>query len=501
MVPARPSMPGAYEELLAIVKDVLSWGSIGSILSWDFETYMPGGGTTQRSMQLALLEQLVHEKSTSPRIGELLAVAERDETLLADPLKARNVALVRRDYDKETKLPADLVHAIAAHYPIAVASWKKAKASKDFAAFRPVLEKTVDLIRRKAACLDAGKHPYDVLLDLYEPGTSRAVISGLFEPLKRALVSLVKKHAPLPDAELEILHRPVPVDVQRRLASKLMEFARYDTNKGRLDETEHPFTTGMYDDVRICTHYHERNVTSSVYSVLHEAGHGLYEQHLPVAWRWQLAGTACSMGVHESQSRIVENVIGKSREFWTWFLPVLQAETGSTFEGVEVDAMYRAVNDVRPSKIRIEADEVTYSLHVVLRFELENDLISGAIDVADLPGAWNEKMAAYFGIDIENDAEGVLQDTHWAMGAFGYFPDYALGNIYDGMLLDRLDREVQWRDAVAAGSFQPVLDWLVANVHARGNSMDPLDLIATVAGQAIDAGPFTRYLDRKFAGL
>lgn len=315
-----------------------------------------------------------------------------------------------------------------------------------------------------------------------------------------ALVNRYRTNAD--DAAYQFLSREVPMLQQREIANRLMEFLGYNLERGRLDETEHPFTVGMYKDVRICTHYHLNNFMSSVYTVLHEAGHALYEQNIPERLWWLPAGTSCSTGIHESQSRFVENIMGRSIVFWQHFLPIVKSITGNTFSDVEVDEMARAVNRVTPSKIRIEADEVTYSLHVILRFELENDLIHDDIDMDELPAVWNEKMDHYLGVTVEHDSEGVLQDTHWASGLFGYFPDYALGNVYDGMFLECLEAdEPQWRESVASGNGEIVTSWLASNIHEKANLHDPLSLVREVTGKDITALPFLQYLGSKMDSI
>lgn len=321
----------------------------------------------------------------------------------------------------------------------------------------------------------------------------------MFEPLKNGLIPLIKKCVGSRNkADLSFIKRPVPVDVQRTISQKLMEFAKYDLKRGRLDETEHPFTTGMYDDVRICTHYYETNLTASIFSVLHESGHALYDQNLPSKSRYQPISRYCSMGIHESMSRFVENVVGRSRDFWAYFLPVLNKITSNTFNDVNLDMILRAVNDVKPSKIRIQADEVTYSLHIILRFEIEKELFAEKINVSELPEIWNEKMDRFLGIKIENDSEGVMQDTHWANGYFGYFPDYALGNVYDGMLIEAMERRIpRWREALARGDFSPAFSWLRENICEKGNIMDSFDLVKTITGKDVDSQPFLRYLNEK----
>jgi carboxypeptidase Taq len=269
---------------------------------------------------------------------------------------------------------------------------------------------------------------------------------------------------------------------------------------GRIDETEHPFTTGYYDDVRITTHYYENNMASSLFSILHEGGHAIYDQNLRREWIFQPIGDSCSLGFHESQSRMIENMVGRSREFWIWFFPKLKNLTGNSFSNIPLDDLVRAINRVKPSKIRVEADEVTYCLHVILRFEIERELLAGKISVADLPELWNQKYKDYLGVTIENDSEGVMQDIHWASGYFGYFPTYALGNIFSGQILATMQKSIpQWKTQIAKGNFQHVKKWLVENVHKHGNLYDPQSLIRRISGEEINVKPYLHYLDDKYS--
>ncbi|GAB4315502.1 MAG: carboxypeptidase M32 [Promethearchaeota archaeon] len=491
-----------YDLLLERVKRLMVLGGVRSLLYWDFETYMPPKGVEQRSAELRLVSELMHRWATDPELGKLLDAVERSpgHERMTD-VERRNVFLVRRDYDRETRVPLELVKELAEHEPRSIAAWKRAKAKRDFGEFRPFLEKMVDLVRRKAEAINPDADPYDVLLDLHEPGLTSDMVAREFAFLAKRLPKLTAKCVEHRDEKLlKFTARRVPVDAQRRLTAWLCKFVQYDLNRGRVDETEHPFTTGVYDDVRILTHYHEDRVLSSVYSVLHEAGHGIYEQNLPVDLRWQPVGTSCSYGVHESQSRFVENVVGRSAEFWGTFLPEFVEATG--FQDLSLEAATRAANDVRPTKIRIEADEVTYSLHVVLRFELESELVRGNLDVKELPQVWNEKVDRLLGVEVEHDAEGVLQDTHWAGGSFGYFPSYVMGNLYDGAFLRALEREEPgWRERLQAGDSSTLLGWLRRNVHERGNLHDPAELVELVTGNRVEAAPFVEYLETKMGRL
>jgi len=501
----------AYGELMGRARDLIVLQSAGSILQWDMETKMPPKGIQLRSQQMALLQKIGHRMLTDPEVGVLIEKITEDPGYEGlDQLHKRNVHLAKKEYDEATKLPEELVVETAKQQAIAVDVWKKAKAAKEYPMFRPDLEKLFELRRRAADILMDVKGtatPYDALIDIFEPKMTSDEISRVFEGMRRGLVDIIEKCRGAPrQPETGFLKRDVPLDAQRKIADALAEFIGYDVRSGeaggRIDETEHPFTTGYYDDIRITTHYHEDRFASSIFSVLHEGGHAIYEQGLPREWIYQPVGSGCSSGFHESQSRFVENVVGRSRDFWGFFLPRLREITGGTLSDVGLDQFVHAVNRVEPSKIRIEADEVTYGLHIIIRFEMERDLFAGKLTVDELPQAWNEKYREYLGVDVEDDSEGVMQDTHWASGLFGYFPSYALGNIYGGQILRKMEGDLpDWRSRIAEGSFTEVKGWLAEHVHRYGNLYDPAELIKVITGEPIDVEPFLSYLDSKFSEL
>jgi carboxypeptidase Taq len=500
-----------YKKLMEKVKRMFVLGSAASIVHWDMETKMPPKGIKLRSEQLALLSRVGHKMSTDPEIGSLIEKimkhAGYDEL---SGIQKRNVYLIKKHYDEQTKLPEELVAEIAKQQAITVDVWKKAKAAKDFYKFKPELEKMVELRKKAAEILMKVKEtatPYDALIDIFEPKTSAETITRIFDELKEGLVSLIRKCQSSPkQSDVSILKCRVPVDMQNKISKSLAKFIGYDIESkqagGRIDETEHPFTTGYYDDVRITTHYHEENFTSSIFSILHEGGHAMYEQNLNPEWIFQPVGSSCSMGFHESQSRFVENIIGRSREFWTYYLPRLKKLTGNIFADVDLDTFVRAINHVKPSKIRIEADEVTYCLHIIIRFNIERDMFADKITVAELPEIWNQKYKEYLGVEIENDSEGVMQDTHWASGLYGYFPTYALGNIYSGQILAVMEKNLpDWRNQLVKGNFQDIKQWLVKNVHSYGDLYDPTDLIQKIVGEEISVKTFISYLNKKHSNL
>jgi carboxypeptidase Taq len=499
----------AYERLLEIGKELKLLDSVSSIVSWDLETYMPPRGLMLRSEQLGLLRKVIHRIATNSEVGKLLDKSEGDANSLNNE-QNRNVYLFRRSYDAMTKIPEDLVGQLAKQRAISVEIWKKAKGTNNWKMFEPELQKMVDLSRKRSEIISEVRGIpvlYDSMLDEFERGITTVKISQVFGDLRKRLVPLAKKCADASrDVDTSFLRKKVPIDIQRKIAQDLTKIIGYDTVTenagGRIDEVEHPFTTGYFDDVRITVKYHEDNVSSMIYAILHEGGHGLYEQNLNHDWMYQMIGEAASFGFHESQSRFIENMIGRSPEFIRFYFPKLNEFTGNVYSGISVDKFIKAMNLVRPSLIRIEADEVTYSLHIIVRFEIERDLFSDKITVSELPQIWNERYEEYLDLKVPDDTRGVLQDTHWASGYYGYFPSYALGNIYDGLLLEQINEaEPSWLKDVSKGNTKPAIDWLRKNVHHYASIYDPVELLKHITGKEMTAGPFLNYLEHKYSSL
>jgi carboxypeptidase Taq len=505
------SLQENYSILMGKARELFILQSMGAIVAWDMETKMPPKGIKLRSQQLALLQKIGHRMVVDPEIGRLIeAIMEDKDYGSLDQVQKRNVYLTKKEYDEKTKLPEELVVEMARQSAITVDIWKKAKAANDWEMFKPDLEKLFDL-RVKAADIlmdvKGSKTRYDALIDLFESGMTAETITSVFTGMRKGLVKTIAdiKGAPR-KSNPAILSKMVPVAIQVKIGESLSELIGYDIISpeagGRIDETEHPFTTGYYDDVRITTHYYENKFASSVFSVLHEGGHAIYEQNLPRGWMYQPVGAGCSMGIHESQSRFVENMFGRSLEFWGHYYPTLCELTGGALSGLDLDDFVLAINHVEPSKIRVEADEVTYGLHIIIRFEIERDLFAGKIGIDELPQVWNEKYKEYLGVEIEDDSEGVMQDTHWASGAFGYFPSYALGNIYGGQILEKLAGDLpNYKEMIAEGSFTEMGGWLAENVHKYGNLYDAADLIKIVTGNGLRIEPFLNYLNDKYSKL
>ena len=500
----------AYKELLSKSKDAAVLGTVGGIIHWDMETVMPPGAVEQRSEQLALLSRIQHKFATDPQIGKLLnSIQTSQEYEALEHLEKRNLYLIRKNYIEQTSLPEKLVADLAKQEALTVNVWKKAKAQKNFNLFKCDLQKLLDLSKQAAEILmevKETKTPYEALIDNFEPKMTAGQITATFNQLQMGLRELICKIQTSQNVQgPAILNQPVPVEKQRQIAQLLTQTLGYDTAsleaKGRIDETEHPFTTGYYDDVRITTHYHLNNFASSVFSVLHETGHALYEQNLNSKWKYQPIGTTCSYGIHESQSRFYENVIGRSEDFWKNFIPKLKKIAPSLAQ-IEFSEFVKAINQVELSKIRIEADEVTYNLHIIIRFEIERDLFADKINVNELPQVWNEKYANYLGVKVENDTEGVMQDTHWASGLYGYFPSYALGNIYSGQITAAINKDVpDWRKQLSEGKLSLVNNWLKRNIHSKGDLFDPEELIKKATGRNLESEPYLKYLSEKYGRL
>ena len=500
-----------YSKLMAKYKDLMILSSTQSIMQWDMETKMPPGAFELRSEQLSLLSRIEHKMATDAEIG---AIIERVQTNPRCPslseLQKRNVYLFKKSYDEKTKLPERLVSEVSRQEVIAYDAWKKAKNAKSFEMLKPELTKMFELKMQTAEIFKDVKGTrtcYDAMIDIFETKMTEEVIARTFDQLKRGLIPIIEKCVSSPiQPDISIIKHFVPVAKQIEISKSLAKFINYDIESskatGRIDETEHPFTTGYYDDTRITTHYREYDFTNALFSTLHEGGHAMYEQDLERNWMYQPVGSACSYGVHESQSRFVENIIGRSPEFWSYYFPELVRITGERLPGIDLARLIKAVNAVMPSKIRIDADEVTYSMHVIIRFELERELFAGKLSIGELPQAWNQKYSDYLGVKIDNDSEGVMQDVHWSHGSFGYFPSYALGNIFSGQILYRMEKDMpSWRAGIANGNFLEVKKWLKKNVHLYGSLYDPLEMLVRITGEGINPQRFIDYLSSKYSKL
>ena len=495
----------AYAELMRRVREETLLTSIEALLEWDEETYMPPGGVENRSEQLALVAGLLHERGTDPRFGELLNAVEGSD-MLADPAAppAVNVRALRREYDRYVRMPRALVEDVARTTALAQQAWASARAAADFQRFRPFLERIVELKRSEAECVGYAEDPYDALLEDYEPGLRSTVIARLFDALRRELVPLAgriggAKRQPDPS----VLRRHFPRDRQRRFGETVAAAAGFEFGRGRLDLGVHPFCSGIGPgDCRISVRFDDRDFAGGLFTILHEVGHGLYEQGLDPAHYATPMGETPSVGIDEAQARFWENRVGRDRGFWDHFYPRARELFPESLGDVPLDEFHFAVNRVVPSLIRVHADEVTYNLHVMIRFDLERALLSGAIGVADLPEAWREAYRQTLGVTPRGDGDGCLQDGHWADGLIGYFPTYTLGDVFAAQLYARAEAELGvLGEQFGRGEFKELVRWLGRRVYQQGGRYPSARLIEVVTGSPPDHRPLIRILKAKYEEL
>jgi carboxypeptidase Taq len=487
---------------LALVSDL---SAVSALLDWDQQVNMPPGGGEARAHHLATVESLAHRLFVADETGELLErAAEGTSDLAYDSIGASLVRVTQREYDRMRRVPESLVAERALATSRAFDAWQKARAESDFEQFRPHLERVLGLTIAYAEAVGYEDCIYDALLDQFEPEMKTTQVTQVFKALKQGLLPLLQaisdQGQPVNDT---FLHRAYPGQPQWDFGTLVLSDMGFDFNHGRQDRSSHPFTTAFSpNDVRLTTRVQPEQFQSALFATVHEGGHALYDQgiHLDLDRTPLFAGA--SYAVHESQSRLWENVVARSRGFWSHYLPLLREFFSAQLAGVDLETFYRAINKVEPSLIRVEADEVTYSLHIFLRFELEQDLLEGRLAVVNLPEAWNAKMAAYLGTTPPNDALGVLQDVHWSGGAFGYFPSYALGNLLAAQFYDRaLEEMPELTGQIATGEFRPLLTWLRENIHQHGKKFTPADLVQRVTGGPMRAQPFLAYLREKYGEI
>ena len=481
-------------------------------LDWDHQVVMPPRGGRARAEALATLQTILHERFADDETGRLLEAAEAEvagageDGGAGEDAESRDAALLRvarHDWEKARRVPGELKAEIARVGAISYEAWTRARADSDWDAFRPHLARMLDLKRRYVECFDAAC-AYDVLLDDYEEGMTTAEVASVFGELKAGLLGLLDEiRARSGAANASLLRGEFPLPAQEALARRVVERLGFDPEGWRLDTTVHPFATHLgVGDVRITTRYDPTDFVLSLFSAMHETGHGLYEDGSdPALGRTPLAG-GVSLGLHESQSRLWENIVGRSRAFSTWVLPLIREAFPGQLDELDVETYYRAINAVEPSLIRVEADEVTYSLHVILRFELEQEMIEGRVALADMPEAWNAKMAEYLGVEVPRDAEGVLQDVHWSQGAIGYFPTYALGNVMSAQIWRAARTELPGvEEGFSRGEFAPLRAWLTERLYRWGRTNTPMETLARAAGGPLDARPYLGYLREKMGSI
>ena len=495
------SSPDALARLRQLDREIHLLEHVTGLLQWDQETGMPPGALEERADQLALLEGEVHARRTTSEMGDLIAAAESRAD--RSPNDRALVRELRRSFDRATRLPADLVKAMARQGSMNHASWVEARSKSDFAIFRADLERTLKLTREKADCLGSTDTRYDPLLDEFEPWMTTAELRGVLDSLRAPLVDLLQRIAAA-DVELDdsVLRRDYDVAAQRAFSEHLLAALGFSSETGRLDVSAHPFSTTLGAcDGRLTTRFYPNLLSASIFGTIHECGHGLHGLGVAPELATTELGDGTSLGICESQSRFWENLVARRRAFWEHFYPELQPRFPALAD-VDLDRFYRAVNAVKPSLIRVEADEVTYNLHILLRFGLERRLVDGEIEVADLPEAWREESRELLGIVPERAADGVLQDIHWSMFLIGYFPTYTLGNLYAAQFHATMARELpDWEEQVRRGEFEQILGWLRERIHRHGRVYSATEICQRVTGEPLDARYFLDYLGSKFGEL
>lgn len=490
-----------YPKLIEKLKRSHLLGTVSGLLGWDEQVNLPTDSSDQRAEQMALLAELGHSAAADPEIGALLQELENSRAVL-DGDQQTVVRHARRDYDRVTRLPAAFVSERARLNSNAYHAWARARAENDFPAFAPFLEKHLEMARREAEYLGWGDRPYDYALDKHDPGTTCDVITTLFSELKAGLIPLVAEILSSPLKSPTGLFRGFPIEEQRRFLREVTERLGFNYRRGRLDVSLHPFCEGAGADVRMTTRFNEDEPLDALFSSIHETGHGLYEQGLPLSDQGTPLGQAIGMAVHESQSRLWENQVSRSRAFWTFFEPRFRAHFPTQTQSLSSDQLYRAINAVEPTLIRVDADEVTYNLHILLRFEIEQSLFRGDVTVRDLPSAWNECSARILGMSPPSDSKGVLQDVHWSGGMFGYFPSYCLGNMIAAQLWYKANADLPGLEAdFASGNFGRLLGWLRHAIHSQGRRFDTLGIVRHVTGEDLSPRYLLRYLRERYSPL
>jgi len=494
-----------YETLCDHVRQTALLGSTEALLGWDERTMLPPAGAEHRAEQMTLLSGMVHQRWTDPQLGEWLAELA-ESPLAADPHSHTGATIrrVKRQHERRVKLPKTLVEELAKTAVLGQQAWQAARADDNFPAFQPWLDKTLELKRQEAESLGYPECRYDALLDDYEPEERTSNVANVLAQLREQLVPLVEavgQSGRQPD--VSVLQRSFPIGRQESFGREAASQIGFDFDRGRLDVTVHPFCSSLGPhDCRITTRYNKHSFAEAFFGILHEAGHGLYDQGLRTDQYGLPLGEPISLGIHESQSRLWENMVGRSLGFWKHFYPRAQRRFRKALGDVSLDDFYFAVNDVRPSLIRIEADEATYNLHILVRFELEQALLDDDLATSDLPGAWDEKYHRYFGIKPSGDADGVLQDIHWSGGAIGYFPTYSLGNLYAAQLFAQAEADLgPLADQFAQGEFRSLLEWLREKVHRHGQRYSAAELVRRVTGRPLSHAPLIEHLRTKLGPL
>ena len=491
--------PHALDELKTRLARVTDLRRVQRVLGWDMQVIMPPAGAAVRAEQQATIDRMAHELFVSSETERLLdELADYAGSLDPDSDDACLIRVVREDYEKQTRVPPDLRSEMVRAQTAGFQAWRTAKPESDYVSYRPFLETNYELRHRYIECFPEVDEPYDALLDDFERGMKSAEVRAVFERMKEELVPLIAEAAERYADDDGVLDGPFPVDAQIRLSHDVVELFGFRDSTWRLDPTAHPFASGGgINDIRITTKYDEESL-ESLFATMHEYGHGLYEHQVDPALDRTPLGTGVSLGLHESQSRMWENLVGRSRPFWRFFYPSLQERFPEQLRDVELDSFYHAINRVHPSLIRIAADEVTYNMHVILRFELEQEIVGGQVGLDELPDVWNQRMYDYLGVEVPDHAHGVMQDMHWAVGHIGYFSTYSLGNLISVQLWERIREDIpDLEEGIERGEFAPLREWLGEHVHRHGRKFGPKPTLQRAAGSSLDPEPYLRYLREK----
>ncbi|GAB4531434.1 MAG: carboxypeptidase M32 [Anaerolineales bacterium] len=497
-------MEEKLQRLQALLAESTDLGRAAALLEWDQQVNMPEGGARSRGQQMATLRRMAHERFTSEEIGRLLDdLQPYADSLDPDSDTARLIKVTRRDYIKNVKVPGSLVAEFTETAARAHQAWAEARAKNDFPKFQPHLQRLVELRQQYASLFAPFDHVYDPLLDDFEPGLKTADVKAIFDTLRPQQVALIRAIGERPQVDDSFLYQKFDEKAQWEFGVEAITRIGYDWQHGRQDKSAHPFTTNFgNDDVRITTRVDENFFNSAFFATMHEAGHALYEQGIADALSRSPLGSGASLAFHESQSRTWENLVGRSLPFWEFFYPRLQEIFPAQLGNVSLDAFYKGINKVEPSLIRVEADEATYNLHIMLRLEIEIGLMEGSMLVKDLPEIWNSRMKEYLGVVPPNDSQGVLQDVHWSGGMIGYFSTYALGNVISAQLWEKILQDVpDVYDQMRQGKFEALLGWMRQNLHRHGAKFEPKELIQRITGSPMDPVPYMRYLKTKFGEI
>ncbi len=497
-------MEEKLNRLKEILGEVADLNQAASLIGWDQQTYMPEGAAATRGQQAATLGKIAHQMFTSDEVGklldDLLPWAEGQDQ---DGENYRLVKVAKRDFDQATRVPGSFIVRQSQAVAVANQAWVEARSKSEFSHFLSHLEVIVDLAREYVTFFPPAEHPYDTLLDAYEPGMKTAEVQAIFNTLRPQQVELIRAIAARPQVDDSFLHLDYPEQAQLDFSLKVAREYGYDLRRGRQDKAPHPFCSSFgMDDVRITTRVNTKFLNTCLFGTMHETGHALYEQGIGHTWARTPLASGASSAIHESQSRLWENLVGRSRPYWERYFPELQKTFPSQLGNVTVDQFYKAINKVQPSLIRVEADEATYNLHIMLRLELEIAMLEGSVALKDLPVLWNAKMQDYLGLTPPNDAQGVLQDVHWSWAYFGYFPTYALGNLVSAQLWEKFRAtNPDLDDQIRNGDFSSLLSWLRVKIHQYGRKYEPQELVQRVTKSKIDPAPYVRYLQTKFSDI